>query len=198
METKKTKAEKAYNRTLLWRFLRGSKLYFLISMVSAAAASLCDMLTPQVIRVAVDNALGGKEANLPAFAMRMVERAGGFEYLGAHIWIFALVILAVAALKVTAQYAFRVCNTKGAETLTKTMRDTLFGHITSKSAFAATAGFTIFFPIPPKSCFTITIAKNAAKTGIQTGIDTGKLKPIISPVNAAEPSLTVIGFLITR
>ena len=124
METKK-----AYNRTLLWRFLRGSKLYFLISMVSAAAAALCDMVTPQIVRVAVDNALGGKEANLPAFVMRMVERAGGFAYLGAHIWILALAILAVAALKVTAQYAFRVCNTKGAETLTKTMRDSLFRHI---------------------------------------------------------------------
>ena len=129
METKKTRAERAYNRKLLWRFLRGSKLNFLISMLAAAAAAICDMVTPQVVRVAVDNALGGKEAHLPAFAMRLAERAGGFRYLGEHIWILALVILAVAAVKVTAQYAFRVCNTKGAETLTKTMRDTLFGHI---------------------------------------------------------------------
>ena len=126
METNK---KKSYNRTLLWQFLRGSKLFFLISMVSAAVAALCDMVTPQIVRVAVDNALGGKAANLPGFVMRIVERAGGFGYLGAHIWIFALLILAVAAVKVTAQYAFRVCNTKGAETLTKTMRDTLFGHI---------------------------------------------------------------------
>ena len=129
METKKTKAESAYNRTLLWQFLRGSKLYFLISMVSAAVAALCDMVTPQIVRVAVDNALGGKEAHLPGFVMQLAERAGGFRYLGEHIWIFALLILAVAAVKVTMQYAFRVCNTKGAETLTKTMRDTLFGHI---------------------------------------------------------------------
>lgn len=129
METKKTKAEKAYNRTLLWRFLRGSKLFFVISMIAAAIAALADLVTPQIVRVAVDNALGGKEANLPAFAMRMVERAGGFRYLGEHIWIFALAILAVAAVKVIAQYAFRVYNTKGAEKLTKTMRDALFGHI---------------------------------------------------------------------
>ena len=129
METKQSRADKAYNRQLLWQFLRGSKLYFLVSMTAAAVAALCDMVTPQIVRVAVDNALGGKEANLPAFAMRMVERAGGFGYLGAHIWILAVVILLVAAVKVASQYAFRVCNTKGAETLTKTMRDALFGHI---------------------------------------------------------------------
>ena len=129
METKNTRAEKAYNRQLLWRFLRGSKLYFLISMVAAAVAALADMVTPQIVRVAVDNAIGGKAANLPGFAMRLAERAGGFRYLGEHIWIMAAAILIVAVVKVAAQYAFRVCNTKGAERLTKTMRDSLFGHI---------------------------------------------------------------------
>ena len=54
-QTKKTKTEKQRERTLLWRFLRGSKGWFLISMVSAAAAALCDMVTPQIVRAAVDN-----------------------------------------------------------------------------------------------------------------------------------------------
>ena len=129
METRNNKADKAYNRKLLWRFLRGSRLYFLCSMLAAALAALADLVTPQIVRVAVDNALGGKPAQLPAFAMRLAERAGGFAYLGEHIWILALAILAVAAVKVASQYVFRVANTKGAETLTKTMRDSLFGHI---------------------------------------------------------------------
>jgi ATP-binding cassette subfamily B protein len=126
---KKTKEEKAFQRQLLWDFLRGSKLFFVISMVCAALAALADMVSPQIIRVAVDNILGGKEASLPAFALRLVDRFGGFAYLAEHIWIVALAILAVAAVKVAAQYCFRVFNTKGAETLTKTMRDRLFGHI---------------------------------------------------------------------
>ena len=99
MNQKKTTTEKARERALLWRFLRGSKGWFLISMVSAAIAALCDMVTPQIVRAAVDNALGGKEANLPGFAMRLVDRAGGFRYLGEHIWIMALALLAVALLK---------------------------------------------------------------------------------------------------
>ncbi len=126
---KKTKTEKRQERALLRQFLHGSKSWFLISMVSAAVAALADMVTPQIVRIAVDNALGGKPAQLPAFAMRLAERAGGFAYLGEHIWILALAILIVAAVKAVAFYLFRVCNTRGSETLTKTMRDSLFSHI---------------------------------------------------------------------
>ena len=129
METKKTKEEKEYNRKLIWRFLKGSNFFYLVSMVAAAVSALADMISPQIVRMAVDNALGGQEANLPAFVMRLVDRFGGFAYLGEHIWIMALAILAVALIKVTAQYLFRVTNTSGAETLTKTMRDSLFVHI---------------------------------------------------------------------
>jgi ATP-binding cassette subfamily B protein len=125
----KTKEEKAFSRKLLWDFLKGSKLFFIISMLSAAVAALADMVSPQIIRMAVDNALGGKESNLSPFVMGIVDRFGGFAYLGEHIWIMAAAILVVAAVKVVAQYCFRVYNTKGAETLTKTMRDRLFGHI---------------------------------------------------------------------
>ncbi|MBQ6274910.1 MAG: ABC transporter ATP-binding protein [Oscillospiraceae bacterium] len=132
METEKktkTKEEKDFQRKLLWRFLKGSKLFFAVSMICAALAALADMVSPQIIRMAVDNALGGKEASLPPFVMAQVERLGGFAYLGEHIWIMAVAILIVAAVKVVAQYCFRVYNTKGAETLTKSMRDQLFGHI---------------------------------------------------------------------
>lgn len=125
----KTKEEKAFSRKLLWDFLKGSKLFFIISMLSAAVAALADMVSPQIIRMAVDNALGGKESNLSPLVMGIVDRFGGFAYLGEHIWIMAAAILMVAAVKVVAQYCFRVYNTKGAETLTKTMRDRLFGHI---------------------------------------------------------------------
>ena len=118
METekkKKTKEEKAFQRHLLWRFLKGSKLYFIISMLTAAVAALADMLSPQIVRAAVDNALGGKEASVAPFVQRLVDRFGGFAYLGEHIWIMAVAILIVAAVKVLAQYIFRVTNTEIAE-----------------------------------------------------------------------------------
>ena len=115
--------------TLLWRFLKGSKRYFFITVLAAAVTALADMIQPQIIRAAVDCALGGEEGDFPAFVMDWVESIGGFSYLGENLWIMALAVLGVACVQVASQYAFRVFNTKASETLVKTMRDQLFGHI---------------------------------------------------------------------
>ena len=127
-EKKKEKKNKG-SLKLLWRFLKGSKTMFVVSILSAALASLADMISPQIIRAAIDNAIGGKEANYPAWVMDIVNSLGGFAYLGKHLWIMALAIVAFAVVKVTSQYIFRVSNTKASETLVKTMRDTAFSHI---------------------------------------------------------------------
>lgn len=123
------KNEKKAKLKLLWDFLKGSKRYFLLAVLSAAITSLADMLNPQIIRAAVDNAIGGKETNFPPFVMDLVNSLGGFSYLGQNLWIMALAVIAVAACQVLSQYLFRVSNTTAAETLVKTMRDRLFGHI---------------------------------------------------------------------
>ena len=115
--------------SLLWRFLKGSKRYFLITILAAGITALADMLQPQIIRAAVDCALGGKEGDFPDFVLELVDRVGGFAYLGRHLWIMALAVLVVALVQVMSQYAFRVFNTKASETLVKTMRDQLFSHI---------------------------------------------------------------------
>ena len=115
---------------LLADFLRGSRLFFLACMLCAALAALADMVMPQIIRVAVDQVLGGAPMEALSPTVRsLVSAAGGPAYLRAHLWIMALAILAVAVVKAACQYGFRVENARGSETLVKTMRDRLFNHI---------------------------------------------------------------------
>ena len=114
---------------LIWRFLKGSKGLFVISMLLAALTALTDMITPQIIRAAVDNAIGGNEPTFGPAVMRLVNSMGGFEYLGKNLWILALAVLAVALIKVVSQYGFMLSNTRASETLVKTMQDTLYTHI---------------------------------------------------------------------
>ena len=128
MKSNQTK-EKNQKLSLLLRFLKGSKRFFLISILSAAVTAFADMLQPQIIRAAVDCAIGGKEGDFPRFIMDMVERIGGFAFLGQHLWILAVAIIIVAVFQVFSQYAFRVYNTTASETLVKNMRDQLFSHI---------------------------------------------------------------------
>ncbi|MBR4235063.1 MAG: ABC transporter ATP-binding protein [Clostridia bacterium] len=125
----KDKTQSKEKRRLVFDFLKGSKLFFAVSILSAALSALADMLTPQIIRTTIDNVIGSEEASLPAPVMRLIEKIGGFGYLKTHMIIMALAVLAVALIKVASQYSFRVYNTKGSETLVKTMRDTLFHRI---------------------------------------------------------------------
>ncbi len=121
--------QKQNNLSLLWQFLKGAKRYFFVTVLAAGVTALADMLQPQIIRAAVDCALGGKKGDFPAFVMDAVNSIGGFQYLGQHLWIMAIAILAVAVVQVVSQYTFRVYNTKASETLVKSMRDQLFSHI---------------------------------------------------------------------
>ena len=129
MSSKETSPLKRETLSLLWQFLKGAKRYFLVTVLAAGVTALADMLQPQIIRAAVDCALGGKEGDFPAFVMDAVNSIGGFSYLGQHLWIMALAILVVAVFQVISQYTFRVFNTKASETLVKSMRDQLFSHI---------------------------------------------------------------------
>ena len=126
MQTKKPGMEKA---KLIWVFLKGSKLMFVLSILMASLTAFSDMLTPQIVRAAVDNAIGGNEPAFGEFVMKIVNSVGGFQYLGEHLWIMAVAVLVVAFLKIASQYGYMIFNTRASETLTKTMRDMLYTHI---------------------------------------------------------------------
>ena len=82
----KDKAQKQYNRRLLWRFTRGSRLAFLLCMAAGALSSLADMLSPQIIRTAVDNVLGGSDAPISPLLRPLMQ-------VGAATTPLALIIL---------------------------------------------------------------------------------------------------------
>ena len=129
MKSNESNSQKRQKITLLWQFLSGSKRFFLASILAASITALADMIQPQIIRAAVDCAIGGKEGDFPAWVMTLVDGLGGFEYLGRNLWIMAMAVIVVAMFQVASQYAFRVYNTKASETLVKSMRDQLFSHI---------------------------------------------------------------------
>ncbi len=129
MKNKEQKKQAREKSALLWRFLKGTKRYFFITVLAAAVTALADMLQPQIIRAAVDCAIGGKEPDFPPFVMDTVNAIGGFSYLGEQLWIMALAVMVVAVFQVASQYLFRVYNTKASETLVKSMRDQLYDHI---------------------------------------------------------------------
>ncbi|MDO5436397.1 MAG: ABC transporter ATP-binding protein [Clostridia bacterium] len=129
-QTEEKKEKRPGRAKLIWSFLKGSKFMFLLCMICAAVSALADMVNPQIIRVAVDNVLGGEPTDsLSAFVRNIIDLFGGTENLRRNLWIMAVGIMIVAAAKVICQYGFRVSNTRGSETMVKNMRDTLYDHI---------------------------------------------------------------------
>ena len=132
METAKTPEQQPRpgRGKLILQFLKGSKGFFILCMLCAALSALADMITPQIIRVTVDNILGSSPTDtLSPAVQRLLDAFGGPEVLRGRLWIMALAVVAVALVKAATLYGFRVTNVRGGETLVKNMRDTLYRHI---------------------------------------------------------------------
>jgi ATP-binding cassette subfamily B protein len=129
MENKPTLKQNNGGTQLLLQFLKGSKLYFVLSIICSAMTTLIDMINPQIIRGTIDNAIGGKESGFPVWVNDIVESLGGFRYIGEHLWIPAIAIAVFGLFRVGFQFATTILNTTGSEILVKNMRDTLFSHI---------------------------------------------------------------------
>lgn len=110
-------------------FMRGSVGFFVTSIISALLLALLDTLSPKIISVTVDSVLGSEPAELPEWALSIINSLGGFEYFRHHLYYVALLLVVLAVFTAVFQYCNRVFNAKGAETLVKNMRDSIFTHI---------------------------------------------------------------------
>ena len=115
---------------LILRFLKGSKGFFLICMFCSALSGLAETVTPQIVRITVDNIVGGASTeSLSPWVRGLLDRFGGAAALRDRLWIMALAVVIVSVVKAVSVYCFRVFNARGGETLVKNMRDTLYCHI---------------------------------------------------------------------
>lgn len=114
---------------MLWEFLKGSKLFYIMTVITVMISSAADMLSPQVVSFTVDAVIGKETVNLPDAAQKLVDAVGGVEYLAENLWILALAIVAIAFVSAIMRYFFTVFYTKAAETTVLTMRNSLFTHI---------------------------------------------------------------------
>lgn len=128
-QKREKRAEKRARLKMTAGFMHGSVGFFIISIVSALIVALVDTISPKIISVTVDSVLDTKAPELPEFIISAVNSLGGFEFFRTHLYYIALLIVALAAITAIFQYCNRVFNAKGAETLVKNMRDSIFSHI---------------------------------------------------------------------
>ncbi len=124
------KKEKFETRSaMIFHFLKGSKRYFVVSVIFATLVSLLDLVNPKIISFAVDSVLNQQVIELPGFVQNLVDSVGGIGYLRTHLWVIGIAIVSVALVGAMCRFFFNLFNALGAETLVQTMRNTLFEHI---------------------------------------------------------------------
>ena len=118
---------KQSKRALIWRFLRPYLWIFALTLVFSMGNTVLGSLTPQVVRVAVDSILGGKEfpKAVQALAPRALLNAEPMTQLLAA----AGFLLAVAVLSGLCTYGSRMGTAEGSENFVKSLRDALYRHI---------------------------------------------------------------------
>ena len=122
------KRQKTGNGRTLLRLLHGSWSYFLVCIVSGLVFTGCELLIPQIIRVSVDSFIGNAAVHVRA-AERVVAALGGTEHIRGALWIPAAVLVGVGLLSAMFRFLTNLYSAKAGETLVKTSRDLLYGHI---------------------------------------------------------------------
>ncbi len=114
-------------------FLKGSAIFFVLAILVSFCVTFLELIGPKIVQYTIDNCISGAAAtnsgSVPDYILFLMERLGGKEYLGTHLYLVALLVAFIAILTAIFRYLFRVINSIAAEKLIKRMRDKLFEHI---------------------------------------------------------------------
>ena len=118
---------KSRMKTVLY-FLRGCKRYFALAIFFVFFQVIFDLVNPKIMGYTVDYIVGDL-SQTPALLIMLIDKLGGREYILAHLWIIAILVVVIGILSAISRYFFRLFNSLGGEKLAKRMRDMLFEHI---------------------------------------------------------------------
>ena len=114
-------------------FLKGSAIFFALAVLVSFCVTFLELIGPKIVQYTIDNCISGTAASdsgsVPDYILYMMNRLGGSEYLGTHLYLVAILVAVIAVLTALFRYLFRVINSIAAEKLIKRMRDKLFEHI---------------------------------------------------------------------
>ncbi|MBQ6475993.1 MAG: ABC transporter ATP-binding protein [Clostridia bacterium] len=120
--------KKKDSRIQLRRMLAGQGVWFALSLVSSACATLFTLLIPIVIQVTVDSVLRDDPFRLPAMLVRWISQNGGRSYLQSHLWICAAAVFLLALLNGISMFGRTYSSRRAAEGVAKNLRDRLLDH----------------------------------------------------------------------
>ena len=123
------RTQKTGNGRTLLRLLHGSWSYFLVCIVSGLVFTGCELLIPQIIPRERRLVHRERSGACPGGGTGSLRWLGGTEHIRGALWIPAAVLVGVGLLSAMFRFLTNLYSAKAGETLVKTSRDLLYGHI---------------------------------------------------------------------
>ncbi len=114
---------------LLWDYSRGSRIYYLIALVSTLAATALGLVGPQINAFLVDSVLGSEAPDLPFGLNGWLEGMGGVPWVRERLWVFAIVMLVLALLTAAVNFLRQTTTAVASETIARKIKEDLYDHI---------------------------------------------------------------------
>ena len=112
----------------IFKFMKGSKFIYVLSILSIILATFFTILGPLLIRSTIDSIIG----NVPIdkeILLKFVNHLGGRNYLKNNIWIIGLILIGLTALRGLFLYLKNTLSSKAAENTAKNIREKMYDHI---------------------------------------------------------------------
>ena len=117
------------NLKLLFKFMKGKKLLYLGSILSIGIATVFTLLNPLVLRIAIDNIIGGQEFEAAPWLIQIINIFGGRKFFLESLWILAFILVIFTSLRGLFLYFKGKWAAVAAESVAKNMRETLYDHL---------------------------------------------------------------------
>ena len=111
-------------------FLKGSVIFFVISMMYSVLVTFFELVSPKFVQYTVDYCIvDAADSSVPGYIDYVINMLGGRDYLRDNLYLMAVVVGVCAVATALFRYLFKLFNSIAAEKFIRRMRDTLFEHI---------------------------------------------------------------------
>ena len=115
----------------IFRFMKGSRLQYFGAVISVGLATFLSLLTPLIIKAAIDGVLGGDTSDIPPVIGGLMESiaASGQGRSASVLLLFAAAYMGVSLMRGVFFYLKGKWSAMASESLAKRIRDSIYGHI---------------------------------------------------------------------
>lgn len=117
------------NAKLIWKYMKGNRLIYILSILSIGIATLLNLLSPLIIKTTIDSIIGNTPLENNNAITSLINNLGGTERLQSNLWIIAGILVALTISNGVFLYIKGKLASTAAESTAKQMREKLYDHL---------------------------------------------------------------------